>query len=496
MNYQDFVNEKKALLIAPAGYGKTYTIAKAVQHTTGKQLILTHTHAGIAAIREKLKADNVKSNRYNIETISSFVQKIVHAYYVGNDIPDQDAKNYHTYLLEKAALVLSSSFVLNIIGKSYSGLFVDEYQDCNQRQHALILSLSSVLLTRILGDPLQGIFDFDGDSVNFDKDFAEFTRFPDLLIPYRWYREQNNKKLGDRLKEIRHSLILENDFTLLANDKIGLNVIEVKNNEFTSKRSDYKEKLISIIKNKKNLPELESLLILVPIYEDIRRGKKIKKGTIIDRAKIREQIDFSKSLVLLESIDDKTFYSIARKVDELIFSIKAAHKKIDRVKDILLQLFNTTEINNYFGINSLKSKRDISDRKKSSIVLDAINVFIDKPSFINLATVITQAKKQLNLKFKRDEVLYSLLNSLSKAEREKTSVFEAMKSNRNHIRRIGRKVHGKCIGTTLLTKGLEFDTVVVLDAHRFNCKKNLYVALTRCCKRLIIFTENINISFN
>lgn len=40
-----------------------------------------------------------------------------------------------------------------------------------------------------------------------------------------------------------------------------------------------------------------------------------------------------------------------------------------------------------------------------------------------------------------------------------TTVNMAMKDIRNINRRVGRKIIGKCIGTTLLTKGLEFNSV-------------------------------------
>ena len=70
------------------------------------------------------------------------------------------------------------------------------------------------------------------------------------------------------------------------------------------------------------------------------------------------------------------------------------------------------------------------------------------------------------------------------------SVYKAMINQRNRIRRLGRKVEGKCLGTTPLTKGLEFDTVAILDAHNFTSPKDLYVALTRASKKLIIFSKN------
>lgn len=36
MNYESFLSEKKSLLIAPAGYGKTHTLAECLKHTGNK----------------------------------------------------------------------------------------------------------------------------------------------------------------------------------------------------------------------------------------------------------------------------------------------------------------------------------------------------------------------------------------------------------------------------------------------------------------------------
>ena len=63
MNYKAFVDGKKTLLIAPAGYGKTHTIVQCLNYASGKQLILTHTHAGVASIKEKVKKENIAGNK-------------------------------------------------------------------------------------------------------------------------------------------------------------------------------------------------------------------------------------------------------------------------------------------------------------------------------------------------------------------------------------------------------------------------------------------------
>ena len=53
----EFLSDPKGLLIAPAGHGKTYSIAQMVSSVEADkpQLILTHTHAGIASLKKKFK---------------------------------------------------------------------------------------------------------------------------------------------------------------------------------------------------------------------------------------------------------------------------------------------------------------------------------------------------------------------------------------------------------------------------------------------------------
>ncbi|MFT7452860.1 MAG: superfamily II DNA or RNA helicase [Patescibacteria group bacterium] len=111
MDYQAFVDGRKTLLVAPAGYGKTYTIAECLKYTDGKQLILTHTHAGVASIKEKIKKLNIETKKYSIETISSFAQKYFHAFYTGKDVPDQEEKGYHSFVIQKAKEVFTSPAV-------------------------------------------------------------------------------------------------------------------------------------------------------------------------------------------------------------------------------------------------------------------------------------------------------------------------------------------------------------------------------------------------
>lgn len=56
---------------------------------------------------------------------------------------------------------------------------------------------------------------------------------------------------------------------------------------------------------------------------------------------------------------------------------------------------------------------------------------------------------------------------------------------REQNRLIGRPLPGRAVGSTLLLKGLEAEVAVVLDADSLDAK-NLYVAMTRGSKRLVL----------
>ncbi|MDD2300613.1 MAG: hypothetical protein PHU69_13385, partial [Fermentimonas sp.] len=155
---------------------------------------------------------------------------------------------------------------------------------------------------------------------------------------------------------------------------------------------------------------------------------------------------------------------------------------------VLLNLFNTGEIDTWFNNDCLKIKRE--PHKQNYLKLKHyVEAFTREPSLQTIYSVVLFLKNGLKLKTMRRELLNGVLHAVKLAIEEQTTAYEAMVQQKNKIRRVGRKIHGKCLGTTLLTKGLEFDTVVVLNAHRFVSHKHFYVAITRACKKLVIFSE-------
>ncbi|WP_366918679.1 UvrD-helicase domain-containing protein [Burkholderia vietnamiensis] len=49
--------------------------------------------------------------------------------------------------------LLQAGHISAPITSTYSRLLVDEYQDCNTAQHAIVCSIAQILPTCILGDP-------------------------------------------------------------------------------------------------------------------------------------------------------------------------------------------------------------------------------------------------------------------------------------------------------------------------------------------------------
>src|SRR5690606_8858971 len=152
------------------------------------------------------------------------------SFYVGIDLPDQEDKRYHSFVLEKAHALFKTKLLQEILEKTYTGLFVDEYQDCTKKQHEILVTLSGIFPTRILGDPLQAIFDFNGDLVDFETDLKAFVKYPELTVPNRWYKS-GYQVLGDIIKGYRQNLINRAPIVLNQDVPNGFYTIQIQDGD-------------------------------------------------------------------------------------------------------------------------------------------------------------------------------------------------------------------------------------------------------------------------
>lgn len=135
-------------IVAAAGHGKTEMIVDMVEYADGKQLLLTHTHAGVDALQKRLNSRKVPKNKYAILTIAAFCIRWGTAYCNTAEVnvslvPTKTASNaFYSQFYQGAKKVFQSEWPKYVLQASYSGIIVDEYQDCLIIHHEMFLALS------------------------------------------------------------------------------------------------------------------------------------------------------------------------------------------------------------------------------------------------------------------------------------------------------------------------------------------------------------------
>ena len=490
----DFIHSHRGVLIAPAGHGKTTAIADCLlQCPNGVcQLVLTHTHAGIASLRKKFRAKNVPTSRYELETITGFAQRYVLAFMGKSALPDEDDKHYFNQAVFKCKDLLCSRLVQSVITNTYGGIFVDEYQDCTITQHEMIMLLAKELPLHILGDPLQGIFSFDHQQlVDFNRDLSFFNQYVFLKTPWRWHN--TNPCLGTAIFNMRQQLLQGEEVTLCANTN-ALIFVEQYSKTHGNYDIDYNRWLRGVI----NKHDSDSLLIICPSYRDISKyGQERLRGDLSDRISLKSIFDFSNRFRVIDAIDSSEYYSVAKAIDKYIEQILTNRKikRLDRLIDILDSMHITkTSVDKWIKGNHIISKKS-KNAERGKELEQLFQAFETQTNIETLFHVIDYVMELPGIKCRHKEVFYAIKSCVEIVRNNGVSVFDAMKIYKSRIRHQGRFVDGRCIGTTLLTKGLEFDTVIVMDAHKFSDAKNFYVAISRASKRLVFITDSPKVSF-
>ncbi|WP_240535726.1 UvrD-helicase domain-containing protein, partial [Bradyrhizobium sp. STM 3809] len=75
----DLLDIKRGTVTAPAGCGKTHLIAEAITKAGPSKpiLVLTHTNAGVAALRGRLERARVPATAYRLSTIDGWAMRLV-----------------------------------------------------------------------------------------------------------------------------------------------------------------------------------------------------------------------------------------------------------------------------------------------------------------------------------------------------------------------------------------------------------------------------------
>jgi hypothetical protein len=442
----------------PAGCGKTELIAGLVAVTAADgetALVLTHTHAGVDALRRRMQKFEVPRERVVIRTIDSWAFDLISHFpqLAELDVPAApdwtQSRAYH----QGAARVAKAKAVARMLRLSYDVVLVDEYQDCLVDQHHLVAAVAQSVPTAVLGDPLQSLFNFGGNQP-VDWDTNVLPMFPHIEVAYRPRRWPKHQNLGAWLIAIRDNLLNGNpvDFT-------NAPVTWVQR---TDPRT-YVRTCFGALK-------LDgSVAVLGQFRNDCVSAASTLQGSYSVMEAIDEQVPARLAIV----IDTKSGAQVAKAiVDFAVGATAGLAPHIPKAKRLRLgngQSFTSTKDElkpAYAAINDVRSNAT--------------------PALIG--TALREIAGLPGVTIHCREAWYEVTRSVSVAHTDECSVSEALVRTRNHARVAGRRPSDRVVSRPLLVKGLEYDHVVVLDPARYSAQE-LYVALSRGSRSVTVISE-------
>lgn len=465
----DLLAIDRGTVTAPAGCGKTHLIAQALTRHAGPKpvLVLTHTNAGVAALRARLDKASVTPSTYRLATIDGWSMRLLTLFPKrgGHDpaiLSVTTPKTHYPAIRRAAAVLLRDGHINDVLAATYDRLIVDEYQDCSDVQHAIVAFASQSLRTCVLGDPMQAIFGFQGNALA-DWDQHVCTYFPiaaELNQPWRWINA-GEEGFGRYLLDVRRALIAGQGVDLSA-APTNISWVHLDGTE------DHQRRLRA---GAVAAAEGEKVLI------------------IADSKSPNGQRQFASQIhgaVTVESVDMRDLVTFG--------------EGLDLASAGLLQhvvTFATTVMTNTGGANLLArvaTLRAGRERRPASPVETLALQLVEAPSYRLAADLLVEIGREHGVRTHRPAILRGALRMLkSCGDCPDVAPAEAAIQERERSRLIGRPLAKRTVGSTLLLKGLEADTAVILDPAEMD-RRHLYVAMTRGAKRLIICSRTAQLT--
>ena len=465
----NILGKRNAYIVAPAGHGKTEMIVDLVIASSGKSLLLTHTNAGVEALRKRLKKRNVDDKKFSISTIAGFCMRWCAAYPAtsntyGTKLGDKD---FYQKCYAGATTIFSSEWSRDVIKSTYSNVIVDEYQDCIIDQHNIFLNLSKSVPVYVLGDPLQAILGWAGKLVSWND--LEFEKVEIDTYPWRWH--ETNPELGQFLQEIRTPLLPS-----LDGRRVSLSV-----------KSDLQNPSIKII------PSAEGAG-----WEFLNSLRRYSRVLYITKWPDQQKDLCKKTKGIFQNDEPQSLnelFDIARSLDRL-----NAEDQIASIYKFLLLCVN--HVNEELGAykNHIQTgDYNFSRIKKHPEFGILINNLLTNHTIDDIYNILIWVKNAPEFSIYRIEFFDELLRALSHAQNSGCSIEDAARQIRTEPKLQKQYSRFKFLSSrTVLSKGLEFECVVI-DASRQvkvsdrYCATDFYVALTRATRAIYIITDDQNI---
>jgi DNA helicase-2/ATP-dependent DNA helicase PcrA len=445
---QDLLRVERGAIVAPAGHGKTELIAKVA--ALGKRtLVLTHTNAGIQAIRARLKRMRIPRSAVVVDTIAGWCLRYAHAF-PGVTQPPVDmpvgAEWDDVHRGVRSALDVQA--IRGVVEASYERILIDEYQDCNGHQHELAIALSAIAPTMIFGDPMQGIFEFAGATLSWAHEIhAAFPLVAELEVPYRW--RDNNPALGDWIADARGRLI-RGDRVEFADAPVAYrHADDAFNMEALFQSVDGKEGTIAAIHSGKG--------ICYRLAAAAHGGYQA-----------------------IEEMAAKTMTEFAARWD----ASPTQPARRDTLRWLVGESFTMRKLDD--GESPSAEESSLLEAIKAPMAALAV----DGPRAA--LEVLLLSRKLPRARLHRQELVRDLERAIAElAAGRCVTMLEAAKRIRDRAGVVGRRLPKRTVSTPLLLKGLEFDHVVVPDVAHFAYERQaqaklFYVAISRPTQSLTI----------
>lgn len=448
-------------VVAPAGCGKTHLIAEALRHhvTAKPVLVLTHTNAGVAALRGRLDRTGIAPSRYRLATIDGWTLRLLSIFPKRSGASEEvlrveNPKMHYPRLRKLAGALLDDGHLDDVLAATYDRLVVDEYQDCDVRQHDVIVRLAKTLPTVVLGDPMQAIFTFGGAMPDWhDEVLARFPLAAELDVPWRW-RNAGTEAFGRWLLDVRRALEARRGVDLRAAPPevtwVHLDGTEDRARQVTAAktRASTDGGAVLVIGDAKDAASRQRLAAQIP------------GAVTVEAVDLRDLTDFASELDFADSDALRVVVEFA----DLVMTGVGPEPFLQRI------------------IALMKGTSETPPTIVEQVALD----FAEDPDPKGAAVLLEAIGAQAGVRAHRPAVLRACFQALQAcAGTAEISFKDAAIAARERGRLLGRPLPARAVGSTLLLKGLEADVAVILDADRLDAK-NLYVAMTRGARRLVV----------
>ncbi len=458
----DLLAIDRGTVTAPAGCGKTHLIADALTRHAGSKpiLILTHTNAGVVALRARLDRAGVSSSAYRLSTIDGWAMRLVSTF-PGRSACDPkllalaQPRTDYPNIRVAAFNLLKAGHINDVLAATYARLIVDEYQDCSIRQHAIVAYAAQTLPTCLLGDPMQAIFGFGGDDLaKWDEQVCRhFPIAGELFIPWRWINA-GAEPLGRWLLDVRGQLARGEPVDLRTGPP-GVNWVELDGTE------DHKRRLKA---GQIRAPGGDGCVLII--------------GDSTNPDGQRQFASQTPGAVTVEAVDMRDLISFARNLN-----LNAANA-LDQVVN-----FAQSVMTSVGAADFLRRTQSLMRGTARNLPTDAENAalaFVRSPSHRGAVDLLVEINKQGGVRTHRPAVLRACIKALQISDGTDGNTFhDAAIRMREQNRLVGRPLPRRAVGSTLLLKGLEAEVAVILNAAALDAR-NLYVAMTRGSKSVVV----------